>query len=108
MMNLKLVIFDMDGLMYDTEQIGMDCLINAAQKFGYVIDQEFGLSSIGMNANDYQKLVKEKFGADYPYDLISKESRKTRMAYLRKNGMIIKPGLCELINYLQKKKLSLL
>ena len=48
MMNLKLVIFDMDGLMYDTEQIGMDCLINAAQKFGYVIDQEFGLSSIGM------------------------------------------------------------
>ena len=32
MMNLKLVIFDMDGLMYDTEQIGMDCLINAAQK----------------------------------------------------------------------------
>ena len=94
-MNLKLVIFDMDGLMYDTEQIGMDCLINAAQKFGYVIDQEFGLSSIGMNANDYQKLVKEKFGADYPYDLISKESRKTRMAYLRKNGMIIKPGLCE-------------
>ena len=46
-MNLKLVIFDMDGLMYDTEQIGMDCLINAAQKFGYVIDQEFGLSSIG-------------------------------------------------------------
>ena len=106
-MNLKLVIFDMDGLMYDTEQIGMDCLINAAQKFGYVIDQEFGLSSIGMNANDYQKLVKEKFGADYPYDLISKESRKTRMAYLRKNGMIIKPGLCELINYLQKKEIKL-
>ena len=92
-MNLKLVIFDMDGLMYDTEQIGMDCLINAAQKFGYVIDQEFGLSSIGMNANDYQKLVKEKFGADYPYDLISKESRKTRMAYLRK--------------YLQKKEIKL-
>ncbi|MFQ9973891.1 hypothetical protein [Coprobacillus cateniformis] len=30
-MNLKLVIFDMDGLMYDTEQIGMDCSINAAQ-----------------------------------------------------------------------------
>ena len=89
-MNLKLVIFDMDGLMYDTEQIGMDCLINAAQKFGYVIDQEFGLSSI-----------------DYPYDLISKESRKTRMAYLRKNGMIIKPGLCELINYLQKKEIKL-
>ena len=45
-MNLKLVIFDMDGLMYDTEQIGMDCLINAAQKFGYVIDQEFGLSQL--------------------------------------------------------------
>ncbi|MFQ7174476.1 MAG: hypothetical protein ACLRQF_21980 [Thomasclavelia ramosa] len=33
----KISDFDMDGLMYDTEQIGMDCLINAAQKFGYVM-----------------------------------------------------------------------
>ncbi|MFQ9973892.1 hypothetical protein [Coprobacillus cateniformis] len=48
-----------------------------------------------MNANDYQKLVKEKFGADYPYDLISKESRKTRMAYLREKWNDNQAWLCE-------------
>lgn len=100
-MNLKLVIFDMDGLMYDTERLGLDCIIKSALKYGYEIDMDFGLSSIGMNANDYRKLVCEKFGADYPFDLISKDSREMRMSYFRKNGMKIKPGLKELLAYLR-------
>lgn len=100
-MKLKLVIFDMDGLMYDTETIGLECLTKAAKKFGYTIDREFGLSSIGMNAHDYRKMVKEKFGDDYPFDQVSQESRMTRMTYFREHGIAVKPGLKELIEYLK-------
>lgn len=104
---LKLVIFDMDGLMYDTEGLAMECGKKAAAKYGYVIDEDFALSSIGMNASDYRKMVKEKFGNDYPYELISKESRQTRMTYLRKHGMKIKPGLKELLSYLQENEIKI-
>lgn len=106
-MKLKLIIFDMDGLMYDTEPLGLECLIKAAKKYGYVIDEEFGLSSIGMNANDYRKMVKEKFGNNYPYEQISQESRKTRMSYLKEHGITIKPGLKELIDYLKVRGIKI-
>lgn len=106
-MNLKLVIFDMDGLMYDTEQIGLACLIKAAIKYGYVIDREFGLMGIGMNSNDYQKLVKEKFGDEYPYLQISQKSREMRMTYLKEHGMIVKPGLKELIEFLKDHNIKI-
>ena len=90
-MSLKLVIFDMDGLMYDTEPIGMKCMLEAALQYGYEIDKEFALNSIGMNVNDHRKLVLEKFGPDYPYDKISLQSRKMRMDYLLENGITVKP-----------------
>lgn len=104
-MSLKLVIFDMDGLMYDTEPIGMKCMLEAALQHGYEIDKEFALNSIGMNVNDHRKLVLEKFGPDYPYDKISLQSRKMRMDYLLENGITVKPGLKELISYLKQKNI---
>lgn len=106
-MKLKLVIFDMDGLMYDTETIGLECLTKAAKKFGYTIDREFGLSSIGMNAYDYRKMVKAKFGDDYPFDQVSHESRMTRMSHFRKYGIAVKPGLKELIDYLKENNVKI-
>lgn len=106
-MKLKLVIFDMDGLMYDTETIGLECLTKAAKKFGYTIDREFGLSSIGMNAHDYRKMVKAKFGDDYPFDQVSHESRMTRMSHFRKYGIAVKPGLKELIDYLKENNVKI-
>lgn len=106
-MKTKLVIFDMDGLMYDTEALSLDLLMKIAKKYGYQIEREFGLSTIGMNASDYQKLIYEKFGNDYPYETIRKETRAIRMNHFRNNGMPIKPGLKELISYLKENNIKL-
>lgn len=106
-MSLKLVIFDMDGLMYDTEPIGMRCLQETAKKYGYNLDNQFVLNSIGMNVNDHRCLLLDKLGSDYPYDKISQESRKRRLDYLLENGITIKPGLKELIAYLKDKKIKI-
>ena len=105
-MELKLVIFDMDGLMYDTEKLGMECLSRVAKKYGYIIDEEFGLSTIGMNAGDYHELIIDKFGNDYPFKQISQESRQMRMEHLHKHGIIVKPGLQELLAYLKQMKIK--
>ena len=91
-MILELVIFDMDGLMFDTEPLGAVCFASAAKQFGYIIEEEFRYKLIGINANDHYALMKSKFGQDCPAKEIHELSKKLRSDYLYKHGIIIKPA----------------
>ena len=106
-MILELVIFDMDGLMFDTEPLGAVCFARAATQFGYIIEEEFRYQLIGINANDHYALMKSKFGQDCPAKEIHELSKKLRSDYLYKHGIVIKPGLFELITYLKNKGIKI-
>lgn len=106
-MILELVIFDMDGLMFDTEPLGAVCFASAAKQFGYIIEEEFRYKLIGINANDHYALMKSKFGQDCPAKEIHELSKKLRSDYLYKHGIVIKPGLFELITYLKNKGIKI-
>ena len=106
-MILELVIFDMDGLMFDTEPLGAVCFARAAKQFGYIIEEEFRYKLIGINANDHYALMKSKFGQDCPAKEIHELSKKLRSDYLYKHGIVIKPGLFELITYLKNKGIKI-
>lgn len=100
-MKLKLVIFDMDGLMFDTEPIGEKCLKQAAKEFGYDIKPEFHQQLIGINIHDHNLKVKAEFGEDYPTSEILALAKEIKMAYFYEYGLPIKLGLKELITYLK-------
>lgn len=106
-MILELVIFDMDGLMFDTEPLGAVCFARATKQFGYIIEEEFRYKLIGINANDHYALMKSKFGQDCPAKEIHELSKKLRSDYLYKHGIVIKPGLFELITYLKNKGIKI-
>ena len=106
-MILELVIFDMDGLMFDTEPLGAVCFARAAKQFGYIIEEEFRYKLIGINANDHYALMKSKFGQDCPAKEIHELSKKLRSDYLYKHGIVIKPGLFVLIKYLKNKGIKI-
>jgi len=48
-LDIELVIFDMDGLMFDTEKISFEAWKEAANRYNYQIDSALFEKTIGTN-----------------------------------------------------------
>lgn len=95
----ELIIFDMDGLMFDTERVTKKYYIQTALKYGYTITDELFYQLIGGNRERNRALLKQHLGESYPYEQVSKECRELKHQEYRQNGMGIKQGLVELLEY---------
>jgi HAD superfamily hydrolase (TIGR01509 family) len=99
----RAVIFDMDGLMLDTERIAMITCRRAAEGFGDVIADEIYLQGIGRTVEDTRRIFCGVLGADFPFN----EIRSRRLAYtygeeyVHRYGLPKKPGLIEVLELLQ-------
>ena len=99
---IKAVIFDMDGLMFDTEKLWEDTFFKVGNQFGYYLSADFHRSTIGTNYTAIEKTFKDKFGSDFPFADFYVECRKYMDEIIRNNGLGIKKGLLELLNYLKE------
>lgn len=102
-MKKKLVIFDMDGLMFDTERIYYKAWQEAAKTCGYEITWEIYTQIIGRNNRYIEKVLKQLLGEDLPYGAISEKKREIADTIIEAEGIIKKEGLVELLDYLDEK-----
>ncbi|NLK94367.1 MAG: HAD family phosphatase [Clostridiales bacterium] len=101
MNKVNAVIFDMDGLMLDTESITFICYKEAFREYGYDMDKEFYKTLIGRNIKGTKECVLESYGSDFDFDSIYEEIDKKNDEYIKRNGVEIKKGLIELLKYLK-------
>ena len=99
---MKAAIFDMDGLMFDTEALYNIAWRTAAGKFGYELPDEKMACLRGANATVQIGYFNEWFG-DTPFDEIKQGCRKWMVDYLSSHDIPIKRGLFELLDALKAK-----
>ncbi len=94
------VIFDMDGLMLDTERLARAAWRRAMQDKGFEIEDAIYLLIVGRTIKDAQKILAEAYGPDFPFQ----EVYDLRQTYydddLTINGVPVKQGLLELLDFL--------
>lgn len=61
---IKAVIFDMDGLMFDTERISFICFSEALKAHGLKLDEQFFGKTIGTNIKVTEELYLQRYGAE--------------------------------------------
>lgn len=106
MTDLELIIFDMDGLMFDTERISFSCWRQAALRYGYALDEQFYTKVIGSNVVRGKEMFLAHFGQDFPHGIIRSETLEIIGRALQANGVPVKEGLYELLDYIEQLNLK--
>lgn len=94
------VIFDMDGLMTDTERLFLRLWCEVMTERGYPEHREVVAYCIGQNHTATRAYVKEKLGEDFDYMSILREVGRRSEQFCKTNGVPVKPGLYELLDHL--------
>ncbi|MCL2881400.1 MAG: HAD family phosphatase [Coriobacteriia bacterium] len=102
---LAAVIFDMDGLMFDTERLGWRLLNQAGAEFGCEpLSMERYTQAIGKTHQETQKIFSEMCAGDKAtYRAIEARFWELDRDYIRNQGPPKKPGLIELLSVLRDK-----
>ncbi|WP_159349598.1 HAD family hydrolase [Roseomonas harenae] len=100
---IEAVIFDMDGLLLDTETLAMDALVTAGDALGYDMPREFCHLMIGAPADRCRALVVEKYGAEFPLARYFETQEEHLRALVDTGRMTMKKGVVELLDDLDRR-----
>lgn len=98
--SLQGVIFDMDGLMLDTEPIYWASTQQAALELGYSFDHEMRAAFIGRSIPAWRDTLMQTFGTNYPQ--FRSRRRQLWEQHIREIGVPQKAGLSELLHQLEE------
>lgn len=103
MKKAEAVIFDMDGVLIDTERISFKSFQEVFKKYSYEMDERFYLTMIGRNVKSIRGLMENEYGTSFPFDEIYEQKVNLCREIISRDGVIMKEGVHELIDYLIKE-----
>lgn len=102
MKKIKAVVFDMDGVIFDTERVYMEEWDEVFKKYGYKFKPSVYLDLMGTGRKNVRRVFKEVFGEDLPLDDMYKDKDAMIFETIRKGDLPIKKGAVELLDFLRK------
>ena len=102
-MGKKAVIFDMDGVIFDTERVYLEIWQSVFEKYGYKMTKELYVNVMGTGRKNAIKTFLENFGDDLPIEKMYEEKDNQLFYIIENQGIPLKEGVKELFSMLKEK-----
>lgn len=104
-MGISAVIFDMDGVIFDSERLVIECWKVVADKYGIENIEEACFECLGINAALTKELMKKRYGEAFPYDAYKKEMSAIFHSRAAGGKLPQKKGIKELLTFLKENQI---
>lgn len=105
----KAVVFDMDGVLLDTEKLYRMHWKKAGAVFGKSAGEMDRVCRLiaGGTTEHTKQVFAEEFGEEFPYMECRKLTYQMMEAYIEDNGVTLKPGVLEVLEHLKENGLKI-
>lgn len=100
MKRIKAVLFDQDGLMFDTERVSAAAWKRAGDELGFEINEDILMHFRGRSPEEGAAYFAEHFGRESDYRMIRERKQGYFFEALERDGLPVKKGLYELLEWL--------
>ena len=98
--NIKSIIFDMDGVIFDTELVYLEIWSKVFEKYGYKLQKEVYAEVLGTGRENVKKVFLNNYGNELPIDRMYREKDEDLEEAVDK-GIPLKQGAYEILSYLK-------
>lgn len=102
---IEAVIFDMDGIIFDSESGVIECWKEVADKHGIPDIEDMCRQCMGTNREESRRKFLDRYGVQFPYDIYKKEMSELFHSRYGGGKLPIKKGARELLCWLREKRI---
>jgi len=100
-------LFDMDGILLDTERLSLTLTLQIAAQHGYVISESLFNQTLGVTDEMTKHIFMQGLGPEFPYELVAAEIYHAYVAHAKAGTTPRKAGMAECIAGLKARGMRL-